>query len=423
MQTADHFISENKEKSEWLNWPLLVLIALVPLQNIYLGKIPSLGAGINVLNVLMLIAFLKASSQHETTYANPMNKKFQFLAFSYLLSLVVATSFLGWDGKSPYVLKDIFFAYLFFFVTYKSLTGIKAMKAIFWATVIPLPYMFRVFYANLSWMGFSTYQDKLRMNSGTFMGLGSNEVAAFYAMYTFFVLGFALLEEERKRKWFLFVCVALNMYSLLYAFSRGAYLATMVGLIVFCWYSRKIRLLFAGVAIVFALLVSGVEIFPKSVTERFNSSFVEQENLDESVQIRLILWSLAIDKFQSSPLVGVGFGNFKKMNTYGLDTHNYYVKLLCEGGLVSFFAFLFFITASFKNGFSLLKRSKDRHFKKLAICFLSCTAALIFGNYFGDRFTHYPLISYFYVYLAMVMKALEWTNNEQQTENIGSTFN
>jgi O-antigen ligase len=328
-----------------------------------------------------------------------------------------------WDDKSMFVLKDMFFAYLFFFITYKSITGIKAIKAIFWATVIPLPYMFKVFYANLSWMGFTGYKDNLRLNSGTFMELGSNEMAAFYATYTFIVFGFAILEQEKKRKLFLIACVIMNVYSLLYGFSRGAYLASIVGLVVFCWYNSKVRLLFAGLAIIFALLTAGVDVFPKSVTERFNSSFVEEEELDESVQIRLILWDLALDKFQSSPLVGIGFGNFKKMNSYGLDTHNYYVKLLCEGGLVSFFAFVFFMIASFKSGIRLLKVSKNKYSQKLAICFLACMTSLIIGNYFGDRFTHYPLISYFYVYLAMVMKSLEWSESEQQSENISPAFN
>lgn len=410
-------------RSDWVNWPLVILIALVPLQNIYLGKIPSLGAGINVLNVLMLFAFFGASRRRETKYANSMNKYIILLAMSYVLSTFVASSVMGWDEKALYVLKDMFFAYLFFFVTYKSLTGMKALKVLFWATVIPLPYMFRVFYANLSWMGFSTYKDKLRLNSGTFMELGSNEVAAFYATYTFIVLGFALVEQEKKRKWFLFTCVAMNLYSLLYGFSRGAYLASMVGLVVFCWYNRRVRLLLAGVTMVYGLLVTGVDVFPKAVTERFNSSFVEEEELDESAQTRIILWDVAMDKFQSSPLVGVGFGNFKKMNEFGLDTHNYYVKLLSEGGLVSFSAFVIFMIVSVRSGVSLLKDGSNPLEQKLAIGLLACLASTIVGNFFGDRFTHYPLISYFYVYLAMAMKLLEWTNREERPENISPAFN
>lgn len=394
-------------EDEWLNWPLLILIALIPLQNIYLGKLPTLGAGINALNVLMVFAFIAAASRRDTAYANPMNKYIFFLAMSYLLSLIVASFVLGWDEHKVFILKDMFFAYLFFFVTYKSITGMKSIKAIFWATIIPLPYMFRVFYTNMSWMGFSSYNDKLRFNSGTFLELGSNEIAAFYATYTFMALAFALVEQEKKRRWFLLACIGMNVYCLLYTFSRGAYLASMVGIVVLCWYFKKMKYLLAGVTIVFALLVVGVDVFPDAVTQRFNSSFAEEEELDDSAQKRKILWSIAMDKFEGNPAVGVGFNNFRRMNEYGLDTHNYYVKLLAEGGLVSFLSFATFLAACFRSGLQLLKKCSDETTLKLAGGFLACVSSLAVGNFFGDRFTHYPLISYLFVYLAIVIKLNE----------------
>lgn len=407
-------------KDDRINWPLVALIALVPLQNIYLGKIPSFGGGINILNVLMLVAFLVASTYRETTYANPMNKCILILAASYLFSLLIAISVSEWDEQSPFVLKDMFFSYLFFFVTYKSITGIKAMKAVFWATVVPLPYMFKVFYSNLSWMGFSTYQDKLRSNSGTFM-MGSNEIAAFYATYTFILFGLVFLESDRKLKWLLFAAIAMNVYSLVYSFSRGGYLAMLAGCLVFCWYGRKMRLLLAVLAVAISLQVVGVDIFPKAVTERFNSSFVENEELDEGAQTRIILWQIAIDKFTGSPLFGVGFGNFRKMNEFKLDSHNYYVKLLAEGGIISFSAFIMFIMAAYKSALQLIKTTDDIFLQKLSMGFLACLSALAVGNLFGDRFTHYPLISYLYVYLAMIVKGLDWSTSAQKQQNINFT--
>ena len=404
-----------------VNWPLAALIALVPIQNIYLGKIPSLGGGINILNVLMLVAFLVASARRETTYRTPLNRYIVFLGTSYLFSLVIAISVLGWDEKSPFILKDMFFSYLFFFVTYKSITGMKSLKIYLWATIIPLPYMFKVFYSNLSWMGFSSYQDKLRSNSGTFMNLGSNEIAAFYATYTFVILGIVLTESEKKRKWFLLACIAMNAYSLIYSFSRGGYLAILAGCLVYCWYSNKIRQLLAVIVMAIALQIAGVDVFPKAVTERFSSSFVENEEMDEGAQTRLILWQIAIDKFVGSPLVGVGFGNFKKLNEYKLDSHNYYVKLLAEGGVISFSAFIAFLIASYRTTLTLFKTTDDVFMAKLSLGFLACIAALAVGNLFGDRFTHYPLISYFYVYLAMIIKGLDWSVDEQQQPGINLT--
>jgi len=412
MHRSDPAVSRLDGESDWLNWPLLVLIALVPLQNIYLGKLSTLGSGINILNVLMLLSFIVASPRRETTYANSVNKYILLYAASYLLSFIVSISVLEYDFKAPTYLKDMFFAYLFFFVTYKSITGMKALKGIFWATVVPLPYMFRVFYSNFTMTGHTTYQDKLRFNNGTFMELGSNELAAFYATYTFILIAFSLLEKNRKYKWLLFGCIAMNLYSVLYSFSRGAYLSVIVGLIVFCLLNKKIKLVFITALLLFILFSSGVDIFPNAVTERFNSSFVEEDNLESSAKTRLVLWSIAMDKFSNSPIVGVGFGNFKKMNEFGLDTHNYYVKLLVEGGLIGFFAFIPIIIVSIRKGLLLLNDSKSEFVKKLAIGFLACLSALVVGNYFGDRFTPYPLIAYFYVYLAIITKVCEWSRNK-----------
>lgn len=398
-----------EKQSDWLNWPLLILIALVPLQNIYLGKIPSLGSGLNILNILMIFAFIAAAKCSETQFANNMNRYVLLLAASYIISLFQATLVLGWNDKSPEVLKDMFFAYLFFFVTYKSLTGMRAMKAVFYATVLPLPYMFRVFYSNLSWMGFSAYSDKQRLNSGTFLLLGSNEIAAFYATYTFIVFAVACVEDNKKLKYFLYACTAFNVYSLLYALSRGAYLAFITGIVVYCWLQKKTKVLIGAIVLLVVLAGAGADIFPKAVTERFDSSFVAEEQLDEGAQTRLILWDIAMEKFQGNPLLGVGFGNFKKMNEYGLDTHNYYIKLLAEGGIISLLPFLALLIAAYRISIGLFRSSNDKFISALACGFAACVTAMLVGNFFGDRFTHYPLIAYFFVYLAMIVKAHEWT--------------
>lgn len=408
-------LSNSGSRTDWLNWPLLILIFLVPLQNIYLGKIPSFGSGFNIINFLMVIAFIQAAMRPGAKFGNSMNRYILFMIASYVFSFFVANSFIGWDDKSLFMLKDIFFAYLFFFVTYKSLTGIKALKAVFWSTVLPLPYMFKVFYTNLSWMGFTAYKDKLRFNNGTFMELGSNEIAAFYASYVFILLSFIQIETNWKRKCFLILCAGFNIYCLIYSFSRGAYLSSLVGLAVYCWFTKRIKTMLVALSVASALFTAGLDIFPNAVTERFNSVFVEEEERDESAQSRIILWEIAMDKIQKTPVFGVGFNNFHKMNKYGKDTHNYYVKMLTEGGSVGLVFLLSFLIAAYRRGLKLYRTSDDMSTKKLAAGFLACMVVIIVGNLFGDRFTYYPLISYFFVYLAIVVKTLEWETDGQKT--------
>jgi hypothetical protein len=44
--------------------------------------------------------------------------------------------------------------------------------------------------------------------------------------------------------------------------------------------------------------------------------------------------------------------------------------------------------------------------------------ALIVGNCFGDRFTYYPMIGYFWVYLGLTLKAHELSRGESAAEPV-----
>ncbi len=411
MINSDHdsHLSQNTNVSKFF----LALIFLIPLQNVHLGKIPSLGPGLNILNILMLLSLISAGLIKETQYKNDYNKILYFMGFSYLLSWIYSGIYIGYyDPKSNESLKNILFAYLFFFLTYKTCFNRRLMKQVFWATVLPLFYMFRVYYTNLSWMGFGHYSDKLRYNGGTFMMLGSNEINAFYATYTFVILSFALFEKNLKLKVILFIGVALNTYCLVYGFSRGAYFSFLVGVLIWAklsGYLGKLILVLVGIAFV---AMVGVKVLPQATTERFEMSFTDEENRDESAESRLEFWSLAFDKYLESPLTGIGYRNFPKVNPAGLDTHNYYVKVMVENGIVGIIAFLCFLKASWRRIFQLYKEAKDPFFRALAVGMMPCFVALLIGNLFGDRFTHYPLITYFYIYMGLVVRALAISREE-----------
>lgn len=66
------------------------------------------------------------------------------------------------------------------------------------------------------------------------------------------------------------------------------------------------------------------------------------EGDDTSVQIRFMLWNLAINSFKSHPLTGIGWHQFYSTLSYsigsnrGFETHNVYLQLLCETGIIGF---------------------------------------------------------------------------------------
>jgi len=391
------------------NWPLLILVAMIPLQNIYLGKLPTLSGGINFINLMVIAAFLAWRSNRERsapTFSDFHYPIFWFV-FIYLVSAVHGIYFLGYVPQRYFSsLKDLFLPLLIFFIVLNSVRDRRGIIAVIVATLFPLAYMFRVFYTQFSHVYSWHYTDDFRFVKGTFMMLGSNELAAFYAAYTFVVILLALYVERLRYRLILAALAFLNLYSLMYSQSRGAWLAFLVAFFVVLFKTGKFKVL--AVVLILSLsapMVSGL--FPVSVQERFNSIFVEEEDArDKSAQSRFIIWDNAINIYKEHPVLGVGYRVFNKLNEYqNKDTHNYYLKLLVEQGPAGVAIFLVILWRGYRNANALWRRAQDPVFKALGLGTLAAVVSLAVANLFGDRFTHYPLSTYFWVYLALVVRA------------------
>jgi putative inorganic carbon (HCO3(-)) transporter len=75
--------------------------------------------------------------------------------------------------------------------------------------------------------------------------------------------------------------------------------------------------------------------------------------LDDSSLERFAFWDAAWGMFQSSPLIGVGYGNFGGLfelpgEDIRRDVHNIYLQLLAETGVMGFAIFFLFVTAALR---------------------------------------------------------------------------
>ncbi|MDH3691984.1 MAG: O-antigen ligase family protein [Gammaproteobacteria bacterium] len=398
------------------NWPLLVLISVIPLQNIYLGKLPTFGAGINFINVMLLFSLLTWKLRKDLSSTMPTALGKPILAYSliYLFSYFYAVNTLGQlnDASLLSMLKDTLIGMLFYFLVLNSVRDRRGLIYALGATMLPLPYMFWVFYSQLSSVYRFNYDDDLRLVSGTFMLLGSNEIAAFYATYTLVLIAFIFCVKNFRARALVSGLAILNMYCAVYSFSRGAYLALLVGLTVLAWHvNKKVAVL----VIAFTVISGGalLNFFPESVQERFNSIFVQEDDRDASAQSRFELWDTAMEIYGQSPIVGVGFRSFARLNPTGQDTHNYFVKVLTEQGAIGFLILLLIFWRATKISRRLYIVAEDPLLKGLGAGMVACIAAVAATNMFGDRFTHYPLIAYFWVYLGLVESGLNISKSQR----------
>jgi O-antigen ligase len=111
---------------------------------------------------------------------------------------------------------------------------------------------------------------------------------------------------------------------------------------------------------------------------------------DQSSLERIILWGVAWELFQSSPVHGVGFGSFELINgrylpdipgmEQDLGAHNLYFELLAETGIIGLGAFFVFIFTAIRLGLRQLGE-KDWLHRALAFTVFAGAIGLIISGF------------------------------------------
>lgn len=240
--------------------------------------------------------------------------------------------------------------------------------------------------------------------------LGSNHFGAFIADYSAAIFGVALFKIDKKIRWLCLAAALLSVHSLLFSFSRGAYVGALLAMLFFGIFKKRNILVLLTI-----ILISYHTLLPPSVVERVNMTKDESGQLETSAASRLRLWQNATDLFLQSPLYGVGFEGFRlyREGQYGAiltDTHNYFIKNLCEGGIIGFIILLIILYAAFRSGWRLYKTGSSQFQKGLGFGFLGCILSLIATNMFGDRFSYVELGSFFWIFWSLVDRGILISN-------------
>lgn len=386
------------------NWPLLVLLFLMPLRNIQIQYLPSFGGGLNTLNILFFLAFVHAMRHGKKLEVKPgINGYLIWYLISYLVALFIGYQFLGDAGQGNINhLKDQMLPILLVFVIQRSAVDEVQWRRILIAILLPLPYCFKIVWSQYASVSSWHYSDDLRIR-GPFMDLGANEMGAF--MVSASLIAMCCLITAWKYTRFRYFCLIVFLcagMSVVYSYSRGGYLAFLFGAIVVIFkYRNTAKIL---VPIIFIGLI-GIANLPASVTERFTTIGANKESRDESAESRFVFWEVAFARFGEKPVLGWGYRTVQdpRINPHKMDTHNFYVKMLVEGGLVAFITFVSLLIMLWRMGSRTINWEKNDGFRNaVSLALVGTTAALMLGNMFGDRFSHYPMITIYWVLVGLV---------------------
>jgi O-antigen ligase len=186
-----------------------------------------------------------------------------------------------------------------------------------------------------------------------------------------------------------------GMGALLATQSRGGYLGFAVGLGTIVWLTGgKVRWLgtvAAGICLAVALLSP----LGGSVTERFRSVSLttssEQVTTDNfAEQERAAHWGAAVHMAESSPILGVGAGNFDERYREATTVwrfriprghaHNAYLQALAQAGIVGAVSYLCLLAAVAWKIWKSLQRVQDPLFRSVVVGIAAVTVAVAVHN-------------------------------------------
>jgi putative inorganic carbon (HCO3(-)) transporter len=245
------------------------------------------------------------------------------------------------------------------------------------------------------------------------LGYGSNQTAAFLAQFAMFFWGFVQFVKRKKLKLIFYGLVALTVFADLYTFSRGSYVALIVSVVVLGLLKDRKLIVIAAV-----FLLTWQAIVPTAVRERVDMTHNSNGKLEDSAQERITLWKDAEESFLSYPIFGIGFASFALSSHFdGLrDTHNWYVKVMVETGIVGTIFVLVLLQQMLAVGYRLFKRAEDPLYRGLGLGLFLAMCSCIIANFFGDRWTYLEITGLLWVLVAISIRALQLTETEPAME-------
>ncbi len=385
-------------------WGFFLMVALIPQPNIFY-KLYEYPLGKNFLDVLFISVLIGIVIN---------KKKFVITHNAILVGLLLLVSYLSlWNSSANFSLPApittrnallvqwksyavmIFMYFLALNISkdenqHKILIMIMAIVVLFISVQ-----SFRSFTAGISF-------DEESRFAGPFetVGLNSNHFAAFIVSYCSLFLGLLLFDKDKWRRLLFLAAVAFGLYPLFFSYSRGAY-AAAIGVLVFFGLVKKRSLLILALI----LFISWQTLLPSSVVDRIKMTRGRWGGLESSAAVRLDLWTHAVKLFEKNPIFGVGFGGFELTVPEKAEiknTHNLYLKILSEQGIIGLSLLLLVFFMALKSGQRLFKRGLTPFQKGLGFGFLGCTVAFIITNMFGDRWSYFVLGDYFWIVWGLV---------------------
>jgi O-antigen ligase len=205
----------------------------------------------------------------------------------------------------------------------------------------------------------------------------------------------AVQTRELLKKLLLMMATLLMFTTVLFTFSRGSWITQTIvlGTIIIMQRGKRVRALW-----ILSLVVIPLSVALGAFALRFNAIL---SPFDAASLSRPLLWRAATNAFSTSPLLGLGFGNFAIMKTqfgmysafdpYGyLSAHNIFFELLADLGILGFVGMFWLIGRAIIGLIGFIKSVPPGNGKILGIGILGGLVTYLLHGLF-DSFLQMPV--------------------------------
>lgn len=313
-------------------------------------------------DLLLMTAIVFAIIANKPNKGN-VTDRISTILYCLLLYIFVSLPFVEWPGSV--LNKNIFIfikALVFFFFTVNIIRTNKDMKT--FMIVFISCQLFRVleptwlhittgYWGSTTHMGGGEFLD--RLSGGPYDIINPNGLAWVIVSIIPFMF-FLTRGKSFKVKFLFYVSFLICIYALVLTESRSGMVGLAIIIAGIIWKS-KAKILLIILTIVIAVIVYA-NLDPLS-QDRYLSIFRKDVKGAQTAQGRIDSWSTELQSVLHRPIVGHGLGTSVEVGAnilgYGQISHNLYIEVLQELGIIGFTIFVLYIINIFKS-FLLIKK-------------------------------------------------------------------
>lgn len=216
------------------------------------------------------------------------------------------------------------------------------------------------------------------------------------------IFRFYYSQEIFKKIFYLLLIILITM-SILFSYTRIAWLGLMIGIFGMLLNFKKFKLLviFGFLCIILLMFFGSVIIDRVSEAFIINNGQIQFSELG-SVAWRFQQWNLAIDVIKINFFTGIGLWNFPLFSSYNSTPHNDYLRVFAELGLFGFLSYLALLLFPLNNMFLVYqnKRNNIKNIHFAGTVFITIIIYLLFG--LTDNPIGLPVVSWYFWSLVAV---------------------